>query len=127
MSPVEVVPPDEAVEEAIGAPDAITPTPAAQTVPAAARPTKIPATEPTNVLAPPIPPPAPEPDAAEPGAPELVATAESAADIDSQLARRLQQLVADMQALVSELQERGHLSPDWQPPAPAPQQETVSR
>jgi hypothetical protein len=90
--------------------DALSPTPASQTVPAAGRPTKVVAIEPTSVLSPPQLP-------AEPAAP---------AD-DAQLAQRIQQIAADMQALVSELQARGHLGPSWQSPSQATEQEIVSR
>jgi sec-independent protein translocase protein TatB len=92
--------------EAAAEPAPLSPAPAAQTVPAAVRPNKIVAAEPTRVLSP-----------AAPAAP---------AD-QRELGRRLQQLMADMQALVSELQERGQLGPDWQPPSQMADQETISR
>ncbi len=85
----------------------ISPTPAGQTVPAAGRPTKVVAAEPTNVLAPPRPAPAAPP-------------------ADGRIARRLQQIAADLQALTAELQARGHLGTDWQPPSQEAEQEAVS-
>jgi sec-independent protein translocase protein TatB len=85
---------------------ALSPTPASQTVPAAGRPAKIVAVEPTKVLAP-----------SRPSAPPPA---------DAELAQRLQQIAADMQALMAELQARGHLGPDWQPPSQAAEQEAVS-
>jgi sec-independent protein translocase protein TatB len=96
-------PPAEAADQ----PPSLTPTPAGQTVPAAGRPAKVVALEPTNVLAPP-----------RPAAPSALA--------DDQLTQRLQQLTADMQALIGELQARGHLGPAWQLPSQETEQETLS-
>ncbi|EFO80712.1 sec-independent translocation protein mttA/Hcf106 [Oscillochloris trichoides DG-6] len=66
-------------------------------VPAAGRPT------PTNVLAP----------------------ARTAATT-SELEARMSQLSADLQAVIAELQARGHLSADWQPKPPSTDQEPVA-
>jgi sec-independent protein translocase protein TatB len=101
LSPVEVVP-VEAVD-----PVALSPTPASQTVPAAGRPAKMVAVEPTSVLA--------------------QSPAETTKPADDELAQRLQQITSDMQALVSELQARGHLGSSWQPPSQTTEQETLSR
>jgi hypothetical protein len=103
-------------------------------------------TEPTNVLGPPRPVatagPLDQPgdtraeelaerrarlhDAPEPAD----ATAEGRDRPDSlateQLLRRLDELATQMQALVSELRERGVIDADWRAPAP-PEQETMSR
>lgn len=117
----------------------------AQTVQAAARPNRIAATEPTNLLN----PPAPAPEAELPPLPrhrqDLHAPAERDPDIPAhaplitpgqeppqadesqRLVGQLQSLVTDMQALVAELQERGLIGSDWQPPSQARPQETISR
>jgi sec-independent protein translocase protein TatB len=97
MAAVELPPEDVAADA-----PALSPTPASQTVPAAGRPAKIVAVEPTNVLALPQTP------------------------ADAPLAERLQQIASDMQALVSELQARGHLGPNWQSPSQATEQETIT-
>ncbi|MBX0329310.1 twin-arginine translocase TatA/TatE family subunit [Oscillochloris sp. ZM17-4] len=118
LSPVEVAP-----AETVAAPAAtptLSPTPASQTVPAAARPTKLVAAEPTDVFAPLRP-------AAEPivePAPDRAAEASPGAD--EQIALRIQQIAADLQALMAELQARGQLGPDWQPPSQTHEQEAVS-
>lgn len=83
-------------------PSSITPTPARQIVPAAGRPGKVAAVEPTSVL-------------------NRVAPS----TIDAQLAQRLQQVSADLQALIAELQANGQLEPSWQPPSKAPEQEAI--
>lgn len=95
--PAAVVPPPP---PAAAAPTLI-PTPASQTVPAAVRPMKPVATEPTRVLAVPLPP------------------------ADAQITQRLQQIACDLQALMAELQASGQLRPDWQPPSQKPEQEAV--
>lgn len=82
------------------------PTPAGKTVPAAVRPTKIPRTEPTTLLTP-----------ARPSG-----TAQEMAEIN----QRLQQLATDMQALIAELQARGHLDPEWQAATQVSEQESVA-
>ncbi|GAB4442322.1 MAG: twin-arginine translocase TatA/TatE family subunit [Chloroflexi bacterium OHK40] len=125
-------------------PDALTPQPAAQTVPASARPNRLAATEPTDVLSPApaqdaraaylaerrqrlhdAPPPDDIPAPAEP--PTTGGPADLAEDERARLLRQLQSLTADLQALVGELQARGILGPDWQPPSQPREQETMSR
>ncbi|MEI6775440.1 MAG: twin-arginine translocase TatA/TatE family subunit [Chloroflexales bacterium] len=102
------IPPPPAEDPAVapppppaGASPTLIPTPASQTVPAAVRPMKPVATEPTSVLAAPLPP------------------------ADAQLTQRLQQIACDLQALMTELQVSGQLRPDWQPPSQTPEQEAV--
>jgi sec-independent protein translocase protein TatB len=75
--------------------------------------------EPTSLFDPPAPA-APasaveQEPAAEPGQPE-----------DRELLQRLNELSTGLQALVSELQSRGVIGPDWQQPAPS-EQETMPR
>ncbi|NNJ12042.1 translocase [Chloroflexales bacterium ZM16-3] len=106
ISPAEVAPAELAPP---AKPPTLNPTPAGQTIPAAARPSKLVAAEPTNVLAPP-----------------QLAAAPPAAAPDNQVAERIQQIAADLQALMAELQARGQLGTDWQPPSQAHEQETVS-
>lgn len=109
--------PADAAETAADAAPAqpLTPTPARQTVPAGGRPNKIAATEPTSLLGGP-------PAAAQDTPPPNTG--------DADLARRLQQIAADLAALTAELQARGQLGPDWQPPSQTgtstPEQETVA-
>ncbi len=103
--PADAPPPSDAVTVApppdiVAQTPALSPTPASQTVPAAGRPTKIAATAPTSVLAPPSPP--------------------------AQVTQRLQQIAADLHALTAELQASGQLRPDWQPPSQTSEQETVA-
>jgi sec-independent protein translocase protein TatB len=106
ISPAEVAPAEPAPP---AKPLTISPTPAGQTIPAATRPSKLVAAEPTNVLAPP-----------------QLADAPPAIAPDDQVAERIQQIAADLQALMAELQARGQLGTDWQPPSQAHEQETVS-
>ncbi|NWF81519.1 MAG: twin-arginine translocase TatA/TatE family subunit [Chloroflexi bacterium] len=122
----------------------LTPQPAAQTVPAAARPTRIAGTEPTSVLTPVDerarelaerrarlhdPPADDEPpvlngasSTAEPAAPPTpLADAEY-----ERILSQIQALSAQLQQLVSELRERGVLGAEWSLARPA-EEETVSR
>jgi len=101
-------------------------------VPAAARPNKVPGTEPTDIFSRPPLPAAPEPpshrrglhDAPPPDAPPGPPAPDEERE---RLLRRLEGLMADMHALVGELQGRGMIGPDWQPPSQANQQESITR
>lgn len=122
----------------------LTPQPATQTVPAAARPNRIAGTEPGSVLTPVDerarelaerrarlhdPPADDEPpvlngvgSAAEPA----VAPVPLAGEEHERILSQLQALSAQLQQLVSELRERGVLSAEWRLAQP-PEEETVSR
>ena len=121
--------------------------PAAQTVPAAARPDRLALTEPTSVLGP--APASAEVDAGDERASYLAERRQSLHDApvlddpalsvspdpdippaESEhelLLRRLGELSAELQALVGELQERGVIGAGWRESAQASEQETLAR
>ncbi|GEM_PF-735298 len=112
----------------------LTPQPAAQAVPATARPNRIPGTEPTGVLQPvderarylaerrarlhdlpeydDAPNPNGAPAAPQPDAPPPAPLPDNERE---QLLRQIQALSHELQALVGELRERGIISVDWTP------------
>jgi sec-independent protein translocase protein TatB len=123
------------------------PAPAPEAAPASPRPDRLSYTEPTSVLGPPRPivsnGPLDQPadthaeelaerrarlhDAPEP-ADATAAERDRVDDIErEQLLRRLDDLAAQVQALVGELQGRGVIGADWRQPAPPPEQETIPR
>lgn len=128
----------EVAETAIPAPAEPVPPPAPPgAVPASARPNKIAGTQPTSVFArppadelPPLPAhrrnlhdAAPRDEPTPPAGP----AAPLSEDERARLIGRVERLSAELQALVGELQERGMIGPDWQPPAQANAQESITR
>ncbi|MGB9633972.1 MAG: Sec-independent protein translocase subunit TatA/TatB [Chloroflexaceae bacterium] len=125
-------------------PPTLTPQPAAQAVPAAASPNRIPGTEPTGVLQPVDErarylaerrsrlhdlPDYDDPPALNgaPAAPQSEAPpATLSADEREELLRQVQTLSSELRALVGELRERGLIGVDWTPNR-EPSQETLSR
>lgn len=85
-------------------------------------------TQPTNLFDRPAPVTPAQPRNSHDAAPsDEAAPASLGAADDGALLRRLEGLVADMQALVEELQGRGLIGPDWQLPSQASQQESITR
>jgi sec-independent protein translocase protein TatB len=133
----------DALADAI-TPDApLAPQPAAQTVPAAARPNRLAQAQPSDVLGTPGPSAGDQPLAEPPAAPsderlEYLAARRAGLhdppapgltplDAQDQLLLRVQALAMELHALTAELRQRGVIEPSWQAEAAAAEQETIER